>query len=511
MRKIISIFLLLVLTLVTAQAGERQEEKPREVLAIVEQGTPHQGFCDAAKRWLDANAGRLNIHVTYIFDLSKVKKGWLNQFKLILQLNYPPYCPPQAWSQAVADDFEHYIDEGRGGYVGFHHATLLGDIFGAGPMWQWFSDFMGGIRWKDYIAPTCDATVITEDTEHPVMRGVPNSFSVDKDEWYTYNHSPRGNVRVLARADEDSYSISTKVKMGDHPVVWVNEAKKARNVYFQMGHDKTLFDNPSFLKMFENSIRWTLGDINEEKHESYAANYARAPRFQALICWDPSAEVAHVQFDKDAVDFFHHLTYGEGFLMDTTTNFSLYADRLNDYDVVVMLNTQPESEKDRLAFQRYMERGGGWIGFHAAAYNDRNTHWPWLNEFLGCGKFLCNNWPPQAALVTCDNPGHQVTKTLPAEWVAPESEFYQWEQSPRKNQDVKVLLSISPKMYPFGIKDVVKWGDFPIVWTNTKYRMVYFNMGHGEEGFSDATQRLLFTNAFRWIVSRSPKGDPFMK
>lgn len=66
MRKIISIFLLLVLTLVTAQAGERQEEKPREVLAIVEQGTPHQGFCDAAKRWLDANAGRLNIHVTYL-------------------------------------------------------------------------------------------------------------------------------------------------------------------------------------------------------------------------------------------------------------------------------------------------------------------------------------------------------------------------------------------------------------------------------------------------------------
>ena len=52
---------------------------------------------------------------------------------------------------------------------------------------------------------------------------------------------------------------------------------------------------------------------------------------------------------------------------------------------------------------------------------------------------------------------------------------------------------------------------FPIVWTNTKYRMVYLNMGHGDEGFIDATQNLLFVNAFRWVVSRAPNGDPFKK
>ena len=42
-------------------------------------------------------------------------------------------------------------------------------------------------------------------------------------------------------------------------------------------------------------------------------------------------------------------------------------------------------------------------------------------------------------------------------------------------------------------------GDFPIVWTNRRYRMVYLNMGHGDEAFIDATQNLLFTNAFRWV------------
>ena len=149
------------------------------------------------------------------------------------------------------------------------------------------------------------------------------------------------------------------------------------------------------------------------------------------------------------------------------------------------------------------------MGFHASAYNDRNTKWPWFNEFLGCGQFYCNNWPPQPALVEADTQEHTVMKTLPASFVVPASEFYQWEPSPRKNADVEVLLSISQKMYPFGLKDVVKWGDFPIVWTNRKYRMIYLNMGHGDDGFSDATQNLLFVNAFRWVVSQDPKGDPF--
>ena len=510
MKKILSTLLLLVFAVVGLQAKDEKDAKVRQVLVIAEQGTPHQGFCDAAQQWLEAHAEKLNIQMTYVSDLSKTKKGYLNQFQLILQLNYPPYCPPQAWSKEAGADFEKYIDEGKGGYVGFHHASLLGDIFGAGPMWQWYSDFMGGIRWKDYIAPLADGTVIKEDVQHPVMQGVPGTFRVTKDEWYTYDRSPRDNVRVLARVDEDSYSIDTPVKMGDHPVIWVNEAKKARNVYFQIGHDKELFDNQAFLTMFENSIRWTLGDTEEEKQEGYAADYASAPRFRALLYWEPLAEEAHVQFDKDAINFFHHLTYGEGFLMDTTTNFSEYADKLSDYNIIIMLNSQPHGEKDRLAFQQYMEQGGGWLGFHAAAYNDRNTHWPWLNEFLGCGQFYCNNWPPQAALVECDYPDHRVTSTLPKQWVAPASEFYQWEPSPRKNKDVQVLLSISPKMYPLGIKDVVKWGDFPIAWTNTKYRMVYLNTGHGKEGFGDATQNLLFTNAFRWVVSRSPKGNPFV-
>lgn len=248
-----------------------------------------------------------------------------------------------------------------------------------------------------------------------------------------------------------------------------------------------------------------------QAQDGYPANYAGAPRFRALIVWDPSAEGAHVQFDKQAIEFFHKLSYGEGFLYDLTTDFHQYADSLQQYSVVVWLNYSPGNTTDREAFRKYMEDGGGWMGFHASAYNDKNTKWPWFNQFLGCGVFYCNNWPPQPALVDVEGGNHPVTKNLPQSYVAPTSEFYQWDPSPRKDKDVVVLESLSEKNYPLGIKDVVSWGDFPVVWTNTRYRMIYLNMGHGDEAFIDGTQNLLFTNAFRWVVSQDPKGDPFEK
>lgn len=246
--------------------------------------------------------------------------------------------------------------------------------------------------------------------------------------------------------------------------------------------------------------------------EGYPANYAKAPRFKALIYYTQHAEEAHVQFAEQATTFFKKLNYGDGFVLDITTDFSKYPyEKLKEYNVIIMLNTSPNTKAERDAFEQCMENGGGWVGFHAAAYNDKNTHWPWFVKFLGGGVFYCNNWPPQPVLVEVDNEEHPVTKNLPASFVAPASEWYQWTPSPRQNKDVEVLLSLSPKNYPLGIKDVVNFGDFPIVWSNKNYRMIYLNMGHGDEEFIDGTQNLLLVNAFRWVVSKDKSGNPFLK
>jgi len=82
--------------------------------------------------------------------------------------------------------------------------------------------------------------------------------------------------------------------------------------------------------------------------------------------------------------------------------------------------------------------------------------------------------------------------------LSPANEWYTWKPSPRLNKDVKVLLTLSPANYPLGFKDVITAGDLPVVWTNTRYRMVYINMGHGDRIFSSDVQNRLFENAILW-------------
>ena len=224
-----------------------------KVLVLTERGGQHGGFTDAGLKWLAAEGVKGNFSITEINNARNITEAYLSQFSLVIQLDFPPYT----WPKEAEDAFVKYIEEGRGGWIGFHHATLLGEFDGY-PMWQWFSDFMGGVRFKNYIAPLANGTLIVEDKQHPVMKDVPASFVVPDDEWYTYDKSPRPNVHVLANVDESSYTPASDIKMGDHPVVWVNESKKARNVYFQIGHSSKLYETEGFTTMFRNAINWTL-------------------------------------------------------------------------------------------------------------------------------------------------------------------------------------------------------------------------------------------------------------
>jgi type 1 glutamine amidotransferase len=225
---------------------------PFKVLVLTERGGQHGSFTDASFKWLDAFSKENNFEYTELNNTDKINEEFLSRYQVVIQLDFPPYT----WTKDAKSAFINYIEEGKGGWVGFHHATLLGEFDGY-PMWQWFSDFMGGIRFKNYIAKKATATVYVEDREHPVMKGVHDSFLIPNDEWYTFDKSPRPNVHVLAHVDESSYQPETDIKMDDHPAIWTNEKVKARNVYFLMGHENTLYASEDFKKMFANAILWT--------------------------------------------------------------------------------------------------------------------------------------------------------------------------------------------------------------------------------------------------------------
>jgi type 1 glutamine amidotransferase len=230
------------------------QTKHFKVLALYENGGHHIEFSKRAKIWLDKLATEKGFSIDYIQNTDKIDDAFLSQYQLFIQLDYVPY----GWPDKAMAAFRKYIDEGRGGWIGFHHATLLGEFDGFHE-WQWFSDFMGGVTYKNYIATFARGKVNVEDKKHPVMKGIPASFIIQQEEWYTYDKSPRPNVHVLASVDENSYDPQGDIKMGDHPVVWTNEHKKARNIYIFMGHSPNLLDNPAWVKLVTNAIFWAAG------------------------------------------------------------------------------------------------------------------------------------------------------------------------------------------------------------------------------------------------------------
>jgi len=249
-RFFLSLFYCALALLLLPSPGFGQTPKFR-VVAIAEAGGIHKPFVDAAKIWLAKEAALDGFSIDYIENTDKIDNAFLAQYQVFIQLNYPPY----AWKPAAVEAFQKYIEQGRGGWIGFHHATLLGEFDGY-PIWPWFSNFMGGIRFTKYIPTFVSGKVNVEDSNHPVMKNVGNSFEIENEEWYTYDKSPRPKVHVLAGVDESTYTPNTTIKMGDHPVIWTNEHVKARNVYLFMGHHGELFENKAFTTIFHNAIMW---------------------------------------------------------------------------------------------------------------------------------------------------------------------------------------------------------------------------------------------------------------
>jgi uncharacterized protein len=234
-----------------------------------------------------------------------------------------------------------------------------------------------------------------------------------------------------------------------------------------------------------------------------AASHGQQPSFHVLALYSTNVEPDHVTFAQQALQFYAAAAAKDNFDFQPSTSWDdLNVATLGRYQVVLWLNDFPHNEAQRAAFQQYMESGGAWLGFHVSAYNDEDTHWPWFVNFLGGAVFNGNNWPPLPAKLTIDDTTSPVTNRLPSAYLAPANEWYIWRPDPRANKDVTVLLTLDPGNYPLGLKDIIRGGDLPVVWTNTKYKMIYMNMGHGDKIFTSPTQNFLFEDSLLWLAKR---------
>jgi uncharacterized protein len=236
---------------------------------------------------------------------------------------------------------------------------------------------------------------------------------------------------------------------------------------------------------------------------SLAANAQQTAK-HVLAFYSQAAERDHVIFAEQAVQFFAAYAKAHGIEFSPTTDWNdLNATRLQGVQLILWLNDSPHTPSQRAAFENYMEHGGGWMGFHAAAYNDESTGWPWFVNFLGGAVFYGNNWPPLPALLDVDDRSSSVTRRVSPHFTSPANEWYIWKPTPRANPAVKVLVTLAHSNYPIGLKDTIEGGDVPVVWSNTRYRMIYMNMGHGDKIFMSAEQNRLFEDALESLLNQS--------
>jgi uncharacterized protein len=238
---------------------------------------------------------------------------------------------------------------------------------------------------------------------------------------------------------------------------------------------------------------------------------AAEPLFKVIGFYSDTVEAAHRDYAHAAIGFYKKLAVQKNFQFDSTKDWKNNCNYafMSQYDVVLWLNLFCYTTVQQADFQKYMENGGAWMGFHASGYYDNSMNWPWEQTFMHQGNYCKNNWPPATCKLVTDDQTHPSTLHLAKKWTGPVNEYYQFCPSPRLNADIRVLISIDPAFLPFGTgSDVIPAGaDVPIVWTNKKFdRMIYSNIGHGAAAIgSDTNMTHLLTDAIMWLGTPTTK------
>ena len=253
--------------------------------------------------------------------------------------------------------------------------------------------------------------------------------------------------------------------------------------------------------------------------------FATTPKFRVIAFYTGKNDQAHVSFVHEANGWFSKMATEHNFTYDSTDNWeNMNPKFLSKYQVVVFLDTRPDSADQRAAFEQYTKKGGAWMGFHFAAFaltpSAYSQNWDWYhNEFLGCGEYKGNTWRPTSAILRVENQKHPATKHLPETFNASPNEWYSWQNDLRKNPDIDILVSIDSTSFPLGtgpkLWEIWHSGYYPVVWTNVKYRMLYINMGHNDidyEGgtnselsftFVNEVQNKLIVDGLMWLAGKS--------
>jgi cytochrome c len=167
-----------------------------------------------------------------------------------------------------------------------------------------------------------------------------------------------------------------------------------------------------------------------------------------------------------------------GFEVDTTKDAGKFTDdQLKRYKAVVFLSTTKNvlNADQQVAFERYIQAGGGYAGIHAAA--DTEYEWPWYNKLVGA--YFVSHPSIQAATINIIDTAHLSMKGLPAHWERTD----EWYNYKNIYAGIHVLAELDEQTYEGGENGA----HHPIAWYH-EYdggRAFYTGSGHTHESFNE--------------------------
>ena len=244
--------------------------------------------------------------------------------------------------------------------------------------------------------------------------------------------------------------------------------------------------------------------VATDSASSSGASGSRAapPRFRVLV-FSKTTGFRHDSIPV-AIATIRRLGDEHRFGVEQTEDERRFTDRnLERYDAVVFLSTTGEPlarPSHRGAFQRYIRRGGGFVGVHAAS--DSFALWPWYVGLVGA-RFRRHAPGTSVADVVVEDRRTPATRRLPRVWRRVD-EWYAFRSNPRGR--VHVLATLDERTYhPDG---AAMGADHPIAWCHgyDGGRSVYTAMGHTSASYREPLFVAHLLGAIEMAAGRGPFG-----
>ena len=221
-----------------------------------------------------------------------------------------------------------------------------------------------------------------------------------------------------------------------------------------------------------------------------------APR---VLVFSKTAAFVHTSI-PNGIAAIQKLGSENNFIVDTTTNSEwFHEDTLKKYAAVIFLSTTGNvlNHRQEVAFERYIQSGGGYAGVHAAT--DTEYDWGWYTRLVGAQ--FASHPKNQDALLRVTDVEHAATKGLPKEW----KRFDEWYNFKKLNEDVKVLLTIDESTYEGGQNGK----DHPMSWFHNYDggRAFYTALGHTEASYTEPLFLQHLLGGIQYAMGDNHKGD----